>query len=192
MPLQGHNLSLQVAALGLQLLELTPQGHLLRLQRGILGEKNKYTYSKKSSIHTGESHKSSFFADVLLTHVPLHFDESVFDLQQLPGGFVALLLPSNDALRVLSSCRGRALHHPLLLLPLAQGLVVFLHLERRRVGVKTLDAPSSNDTLHRALTGRTRRCPRFDWKKLWILNKNTSQKQIRHPLLLFHRLLPPH
>lgn len=137
--LHGHNLSLQVGALSFQLFELTPQGRLLSLQRGILGKKG-HTHDRDVGVNPKDYVQHLFWKsprshrDISLTHIPLHLDESVFDFQQFSGGFMTLVLPFTDSLRVIQTSRGRAQHHPLLLLPLAQRFVVFLHLERESGG----------------------------------------------------------
>lgn len=79
-------------------------------------------------------------APAVVTYVPLHLYESVFDLQQLSSGLVTLLLPLAGALRAFPSSRGRAVHHALFLLPLTKSFVVLLHLkevEKVQVGLTT-------------------------------------------------------
>lgn len=67
-------------------------------------------------------------AQAVVTYVPLHLYESVFDFQQLSSGLVTLLLPLPDALWFLPSSRGWAVHHALLFFPLTKSLVVLLYL----------------------------------------------------------------
>lgn len=70
--------------------------------------------------------------NIVWTYISLNLNESIFDLEQLPGGFMALFLPFAYRWMVLSTSRGRGLHHFLLLLPLTQCFIVFLHLNAHR------------------------------------------------------------